>query len=1162
MSAEKRRGKRLGKFEYAMAPILATMLGASAHAQSGPYGTVSFSSVSTNAYGAGDVNSCSVDINNLITIDGYQFMAFYNNSGDVVLGRRAASSSADNTNPWTLDTTTLTADSGSGGVADDHHTISIAVDGNDELHVSWGMHNDAFNYAISSNSVTGATFNPTLSVESQTTMASWFPELSSVDQVTYPQFYNIPGTGNLLLLYRDAAAASGGGSGNGNEYFSVYNATTKSYSPATNVEAMNGGMTSVNAYINNLAYTPSGQLDATWTWRATANWQTNSNLMFAQSSTNGSTWYQQGGTTQYGLPIISSTADGGNANQVGQVVYPIPENTSYINQTSEALDANNNPFVATYWAPGTTGTTDANDAPNSTTNNPNLQYMLIYYTGTKWMTSQVSDRTSDTAFDTSGDDVRDLGRPLVMIDKSNRVIVVTRSENTAMGSYDDPSTPNNDIVVYYSTVTALDAGTPDWRSVTLDTANMGEYEPTYDPGLWASNNQLDLIYEPVGLTGEGQEPIQVLQWNENTFFQDGITWNNAVSSGGTGNGTTWDTAVNNNWNNGTSGSSTFFLGGDVVTFNDANNGHYAVTVNSTVSPASVVVNNSAGNYTFSGTGGIGGTGSLTKSGSSALTLSTVDTYTGGTILNAGTLIVSNTSGSATGTGSVTLNGGILASGATGSISGNVLAGTGSHTIAPGGVGTVGSLTIGGLTSTNLTTLDFDLGTGAGEITNGDLLTLGSKTVSVGSGTLMTFGGTPVAGDDYRLIGDNSGGTVVDAIPLANFSLSVPGATAGSSYSLSNTVDPGFIDLVVTTPANLTWNNAGGTSPSDGQTWDIDNNKNWNNGTIAAAAYADGANVTFNDANNSGSNANAYNVTLNTTVAPTSIVVNNTAGNYAISGSGTIAGAGSLTKSGTGTLTLSTANTYTGGTNVTAGRLVIEPTSSTTSALPAGALAISGNGIVQLADNVTAGTALGTSNVTLTSLSLSGNGTLDIGNNRIIIDYSSPATDPIASIAAWVKNGYYGLPGPAIMSSDIAADNAVSGYSYGIGYADGADGVVAGLPSGEIEIMFTLLGDANLDGTVNAEDFTAFSHNLGQSGMMWDDGDFNYDGTVNAADYTPFSHDLGQSAVLAAQAGALELANGEVSNVPEPASAAMTTMAGLAILSRRRRRFPRRQVTSV
>ena len=181
--------------------------------------------------------------------------------------------------------------------------------------------------------------------------------------------------------------------------------------------------------------------------------------------------------------------------------------------------------------------------------------------------------------------------------------------------------------------------------------------------------------------------------------------------------------------------------------------------------------------------------------------------------------------------------------------------------------------------------------------------------------------------------------------------------------------------------------------------------------------------------------------------------------------------------------------------------------------------------------------------------------LDITNNKLFINYGTGA-DPIASIAAWIANGYYGLPGPQIISSSIAADDAASGLLYGIGYADSADpGNPANLPSGTVEIMFTLLGDANLDGTVNSEDFTPFSTNLGQSGS-WDDGDFNYDGTVNSEDFTPFSANLGKSATLASQASALEAANGiSLANVPEPMSAGMMVMAGLGILRRRRRSLP-------
>ena len=74
-----------------------------------------------------------------------------------------------------------------------------------------------------------------------------------------------------------------------------------------------------------------------------------------------------------------------------------------------------------------------------------------------------------------------------------------------------------------------------------------------------------------------------------------LVWNN--SSPATGNGLTWDIQTNQNWlNTGTSAPDQYFEG-DNVTFNDSNNGNYAVTLNSTVNPGSVTVNNSAGDYT-------------------------------------------------------------------------------------------------------------------------------------------------------------------------------------------------------------------------------------------------------------------------------------------------------------------------------------------------------------------------------------------------------------------------------------------------------------------------------------------------------------------------------------------------------------------------------------
>jgi autotransporter-associated beta strand protein len=441
------------------------------------------------------------------------------------------------------------------------------------------------------------------------------------------------------------------------------------------------------------------------------------------------------------------------------------------------------------------------------------------------------------------------------------------------------------------------------------------------------------------------------------------------------------------------------------------------------------------------------------------------------------------------------------------------------------------------------------------------------TLSLGKGTngIQQVGYGYADGANYDPLALLWTGTAGSAVDLET---SLP-ATGTWNESIAYSVDPcgnvygyaygtfdnatGYFAVEWSPPTTLTWNKTGGTG--DGHTWDTYVNQNWNSSGSPAFFHA-GDNITFND-----SNGGDYDVTLNTTVSPGSVTVNNSAGNYVISGAGTIGGIGSLAKSGTGTLTLSTPNTYSGGTTVTAGRLLIEPTSAATSALPNGALSISG-GTVQLADTVTAGTALDTSNVNLTSLSISGSGSLDIGNNRIIIDYSGPATDPIAFIKQWINNGYYGLPGPAIISSDISGDDLANGVSYGIGFADGAVGLVAGLPSGEIEIMYTLLGDANLDGKVNGTDFDLMATNFNQAVTAgWDDGDFNYDDKVNGNDFVllaaNFNQFASQSATSAADMAALDsfvVANGiSLANVPEPACGSLILVAEMGILSRRRHR---------
>ncbi|MGD0140857.1 MAG: PEP-CTERM sorting domain-containing protein [Tepidisphaeraceae bacterium] len=112
-------------------------------------------------------------------------------------------------------------------------------------------------------------------------------------------------------------------------------------------------------------------------------------------------------------------------------------------------------------------------------------------------------------------------------------------------------------------------------------------------------------------------------------------------------------------------------------------------------------------------------------------------------------------------------------------------------------------------------------------------------------------------------------------------------------------------------------------------------------------------------------------------------------------------------------------------------------------------------------------------------------------------------------------------------------------------------------------MYTLLGDANLDGLVNGSDFNILAANFNQSITGWDQGDFNYDGLVNASDFNDLAANFNQGVSGAdasvgdfAALDAFAVANGlslPTSSVPEPASVGLLTLGAIGGLARRRRR---------
>jgi len=206
------------------------------------------------------------------------------------------------------------------------------------------------------------------------------------------------------------------------------------------------------------------------------------------------------------------------------------------------------------------------------------------------------------------------------------------------------------------------------------------------------------------------------------------------------------------------------------------------------------------------------------------------------------------------------------------------------------------------------------------------------------------------------------------------------------------------------------------------------------------------------------------------------------------------------------------------------------------------------------------------------------GTFDVGNNTLLINYALAAgtgtvVDPIATVVSYLTAGYnakwLSVPG-AIVSSDVAASDVTqTKLDYDIGYADGADGLVSTVPSGTIEIMPTLAGDAKLQGNVVFGDFQVLAQYFGHAGTSWDEGDFTYSGTTNFGDFQLLAQDFGQSAggltageftsmnsfahefgyeLVADPGGGFSMAV-----VPEPASLGLLSLGAIGLLGRRRRK---------
>lgn len=394
-------------------------------------------------YSATSVNAAVFRNNSIVSLGDDQYIAFYDSLGYVTLGKRRLGSDS-----WTIRRSQYKGD-----VADAHNVISLMVDGDGYLHLSFNHHNVPLNYcrSVAPGSLEMGPLEPMTGKEES--------------RVTYPEFYRLA-NGDLLFVCRS------GESGRGNLVMNRYDVKRRKWRRLHDV--LIDGENARSAYWQ-LCTDKNGRIHLSWVWRETWGVETNHDLCYACSYDGGETWVKSTGE-RYTLPITAANAE---------YACHIPQKSELINQTGMAADAEGHPYIATYWRE------KGDSVP---------QYRMVWNDGKGWHSRQLSQRVTPFSLSGGGTKSIPVARPRILVDK-NRAYVLFR--DVERGSR---------VSMYTADIQSDSVGVCDLTSFAVDA-----WEPTFDTCLWTDRHQLDIFVQRVGqgdgerLSDLKPQPVYVLE---------------------------------------------------------------------------------------------------------------------------------------------------------------------------------------------------------------------------------------------------------------------------------------------------------------------------------------------------------------------------------------------------------------------------------------------------------------------------------------------------------------------------------------------------------------------------------------------------------------------------------------------------------------------------
>ena len=397
-------------------------------------------------YAATSVNTCIFRGASLTSDANYRVAAFYDAGGHVMLALMKRGE-----REWTVSDTGL-----SGRVEDAHNVISIAIDGDGYIHMSFDQHSSPMRY--------------TRSVEPYSAV---FPSMTGgmlerdEEKVTYPEFHRLH-DGDLLFFYRNGA------SGNGDLVLNRYYTQENRWERVQDVLIDGEGQR--NAYPQ-MYVDAADNIHLSWVWRESYMVETNHDMCYACSRDCGRTWTRTDGSICE-IPITATNAE---------YAAHIPQGSELMNQTSMTADSEGHPYIATYWRD-----------PESTV----PQYRIIWHDGKQWRNRQVGERSLAFSLSGGGTKAVPMSRPRLAVTAKGPVYIFRDEERGWK----------------VSAYTAKDIKKSIWDVVDLTDFSVGLWEPSIDEDALKRNGSLSIFVQKSG-QGDGEslsdcppQPVYVMDY--------------------------------------------------------------------------------------------------------------------------------------------------------------------------------------------------------------------------------------------------------------------------------------------------------------------------------------------------------------------------------------------------------------------------------------------------------------------------------------------------------------------------------------------------------------------------------------------------------------------------------------------------------------------------